>query len=177
MVVKEKPHRKRTKKQKQQQQQNRMPHLYLIIRDIITLFELDKENYYEPVRIGNAFSSSYTEYESKRDRNKTLSIEEYLDKIRLYFSNMINILKTKDEWKILSTMAINLMSFKDTNGTRPTRAKSDDIKIIISNKTNEMVEGFFNSLLQKFQKGLEESIKVASLLLTMLIYCIINIMK
>ena len=154
-----------------------MPHLYLIIRDIITLFELDKENYYEPVRIGNAFSSSYTEYESKRDRNKTLSIEEYLDKIRLYFSNMINILKTKDEWKILSTMAINLMSFKDTNGTRPTRAKSDDIKIIISNKTNEMVEGFFNSLLQKFQKGLEESITVASLLLTMLIYCIINIMK
>ena len=83
MVVKEKPHRKRTKKQKQQQQQNRMPHLYLIIRDIITLFELDKENYYEPVRIGNAFTSSYTEYESKRDRNKTLSIEEYLDKIRL----------------------------------------------------------------------------------------------
>ena len=154
-----------------------MPHLYLIIRDIITLFELDKENYYEPVRIGNAFSSSYTEYESKGDRNKTLSIQEYLDKIRLYFSNMINILKTKGKWKILSTMAINLMSFKETNGTRTMRAKSDKIKIIVSNKTNGMVEGFFNSLLQKFQKGLEESIKVASLLFIMLIYCIINIMK
>ena len=74
-------------------------------------------------------------------------------------------------------MAINLMSFKDTNGTRTMRGKSDNMKIIISNKTNEIVEGFFNSLLQKFQKGLEESIKVASLLLTMLIYCIINIMK
>ena len=49
-------------------------------------------------------------------------------------------------------MAINLMSFKDTNGTRAMHAKSDNIKIIISNKTNEMIEGFFDSLLQKYQK-------------------------
>ena len=42
------------------------------------------------------------------------------------------------------TMAINLMSFKDTNGTRAMHAKSDNIKIIISNKTNEMIERFFD---------------------------------
>ena len=49
-------------------------------------------------------------------------------------------------------MAINLMSFKDTNGTSSMHAKSDNIKIILSNKTNEMIEGFFDSLLQKYQK-------------------------
>ena len=40
------------------------------------------------------------EYESNGDKDKALSIEEYFDKIRPYLTNMINDLKTKDEWKI-----------------------------------------------------------------------------
>ena len=35
-------------------------------------------------------------YASSGYKKKTLSIEEYLDKIRLYLSNMINNHKTKD---------------------------------------------------------------------------------
>ena len=33
----------------------------------------------EPVMIGNSFSSNYIEYESNGDKDKKLSIEEYLD--------------------------------------------------------------------------------------------------
>ena len=68
-----------------------------MLRDIRTLFESDEEDYYEPVRLGNAFSSNYIEYESRGDKDKTLSIEEYLDKIRPYLSNIINDLKTQAE--------------------------------------------------------------------------------
>ena len=50
--------------------------------------------------MGNACSNNYIEYEIKVDENKTLSTEEYLNKIRPYLSNMINDLKTQAEWKI-----------------------------------------------------------------------------
>ena len=40
------------------------------------------------------------EYESKCDRNKTLSVEKYLNKIRTYLKNIINNLKKSDTWKI-----------------------------------------------------------------------------
>ena len=42
------------------------------------------EDYYKPIRVGNAFSSNYIEYESIGDKGKTLSIEEYFDEIRPY---------------------------------------------------------------------------------------------
>ena len=66
-----------------------------ILRDARSLFESDNEDYYGLVRIGNAFSSNYIEHESNRDKDKTLSIKEYLDKIRAYLSHTINDLKPK----------------------------------------------------------------------------------
>ena len=43
------------------------------------LFASDAEDNFEPVRIGNSFSSNYIEYESNGDKDKKISIEEYLD--------------------------------------------------------------------------------------------------
>ena len=54
-----------------------------VIRDIRNLFEHGEgEHFYKPARVGNFWSNSYIEYESNGDSNKTLSIEEYLNKIR-----------------------------------------------------------------------------------------------
>ena len=54
-----------------------------ILRDIKNLFEHEKEeNYYKPVRVSNFWSNNYIEFESNGDRNKTLSVEEYLNEIR-----------------------------------------------------------------------------------------------
>ena len=64
-----------------------------IIRNIRTLFESDEENSYKSVSIGNAFSSFYNEYESNGGKDKTQSIEEYLDEIRPCLSNTIKNLK------------------------------------------------------------------------------------
>ena len=36
-----------------------------VLRDIRTLHEPDKENYYKPIRTGNAFSSNYIELNMK----------------------------------------------------------------------------------------------------------------
>ena len=53
-----------------------------ILRDIKNLFEHEEEeNYYKPVRESYFWSNNYIEYESNGDRNKTLSVEEYLIKL------------------------------------------------------------------------------------------------
>ena len=68
----------------------------------------------------------------------------------LSLSNMINDLKTKGAWKIQSSMKINFMSSKDTNET----------SIIYKYSVNiEIVQKLFDSLLQRYQKGLEEKMK------------------
>ena len=38
----------------------------------------------QPIRVSNFWSNKYIEYESKDDRNKTLSVRNYLNKIRPY---------------------------------------------------------------------------------------------
>ena len=62
-----------------------------ILRDIQNLFEHEKEeeNYYKPVRESNFWSKNYIEYESNIDRNKKLSVEEFLNKIRPYLKDII----------------------------------------------------------------------------------------
>ena len=60
------------------------------IKDIINLFERkEEEHYYKPVRVCNFCGNNYIEYESKGDRNKAPSVEEYLNKIRSYLKDII----------------------------------------------------------------------------------------
>ena len=56
----------------------------------------EEQNYLKSVRVNNFWSNNYIEYESNGDRNKTLSAEEYLDKIRPYLKDIINKLKRSD---------------------------------------------------------------------------------
>ena len=53
------------------------------------------------------------EYESKGDKNSTLSPKEYLDIIRPSLSYMINDHKTQSEWKIQLTMQIKFISYEN----------------------------------------------------------------
>ena len=69
----------------------------------------EEENYYKPVRVIIFWSNNYIEYESKGDRNKTLSVEEYLNKIRRYLKDIINNLKKCDTWKIQLTIENNFI--------------------------------------------------------------------
>ena len=82
-----------------------------MLGDIKNLFEHEEENYYKPVRVNNFFSNSYIEYESKGDRNKTLSVEEYLNKIRTCLKDIINNLKKSASWKIQLTIANKFLPY------------------------------------------------------------------
>ena len=99
-----------------------------IIRYIWNFYEHKREDYYQPLRVGNFWSKNYIEYESNSDRNKTLSIEEHLNKVRPYLKD-INDLKKSDAWKIQLTITINFVSSIDSNEERVLHSKSYDIEI------------------------------------------------
>ena len=88
-----------------------------------------------------------------------MSSEKYLDIIRPYLSDMINDHKTQSEWKIQLTMQINFISSKDSEETCTMHTKSHNIEIMIGNETDEIIEKHFESLLQNYQKNLEESMR------------------
>ena len=77
-------------------------------------FEYEKveENYYKPIRVNNIWSNNYIEYKSNGDKNKILSIEEYLNKIRPYLNGIINNLKKSDTLRIQLTITSNFFSSK-----------------------------------------------------------------
>ena len=131
---------------------------YQGIRDTVNLLGKVDEGYYKPIKNKSAFNDNYIEYESKGDRDKDLWLEEYLQKIRPYLRNMINYHKTRRECKIQLTMQINFISHKDSEGTHTMYLKSRNIEIMMGNKTDEIIKKLFESVLQNYQKNLEEPV-------------------
>ena len=56
-------------------------------------------------------------------------------------------------------MAINFISSKDSDETRTVHTKSNNAKIMMGSGTDERIEELLKSFLQKYQEGLEESIR------------------
>ena len=134
------------------------------------------EDYYEPIIVKTAFDGNYIQYESKGDKGKSLSIKRYLKMIKPYLSDLINNHKThglvryhsddkswqqetSSEWKIQLTMAINFISSKDSDKTRTMHTKSNNVEIMIGSETNAIIMELFESFLQKYQEGLEQSMR------------------
>ena len=74
---------------------------YKGIRHVRNLFKQSiDEDYCKPIKTKSAFNGNYIEYESKGDRDKNLSLKEYLNMIRPYLSDIINYHKTPKNVKV-----------------------------------------------------------------------------
>ena len=105
--------------------------------------------------------NNYIEYESRGDKNKNLSVKEYLNMIRPYLSDMINHHKTHGKWKVHSgnkvidyktegklkiqlTMAINFMPSEDSEETRTMHTKSHNLEIMMGVKQTKSLKKILN---------------------------------
>ena len=111
------------------------------------------------------------------DKEKSPSIKRYLDMIRPYLSNIIKNRKTQGkwrthsgskiierktqiEWKIQLTMKINFISSnKDSEKTCAMSTKSNNVEVTMGSETDEIIEDLLKSLWQRYQEGLEESVR------------------
>ena len=60
-----------------------------IIRDIRTLFEQQEEDYCKTKKVIIFWNNSFIEYESNGHKNRNLSLDEYVKKIKPYLRNII----------------------------------------------------------------------------------------
>ena len=127
------------------------------------LFDNDNDNddnYYKPVLVKTFFKDGYKYYESRGDKDKKLSVKQYLYKIMPYLSDLINenkaIENNSNEWKIQINMHVNFVSSNDTGETRTIFVWSDNEEIRSGNETDDIIKGLLNSFLNNYQK--EETI-------------------
>ena len=57
-------------------------------------------------------------------------------------------------------MAVNFISSIDFDETRNMHTKNDNIEILMGSETDEIVKQLFELLLQRYQEGLEKSMKI-----------------
>ena len=86
-------------------------------------------------------------------------MEENLNKVRPYLKDIINNLKISKTWKNQLTVAFNFMSSKDNDEERAIHSTSGNIELMIYDNTNEVIKELFESLLNRYQIGLETSIR------------------
>ena len=69
------------------------------------------------------------------------------------------MIKKNGEWKIQLRMKINFISSRNFIEIRDMCSKSDNFEIMMGANTNEIIRDLFNSLLRRYQGGLQESMR------------------
>ena len=122
------------------------------IRDLFSILD------YEPFLIKTGFDNNYLEYMSNGDNS--LSFNEYLELIKPYLYDLINVYKAKGEWKLQLSAEISFVSQKPgSNEIRIMYTRSTPEKIIIGCETEKVAENLILQLLQKYQDNLPNKMK------------------
>ena len=86
------------------------------IRDVENLFnQSTDEDYHKPIKTKSTFNINYIEYQSKGDKDKNLSPEEYFDMIRPYLGDIINNHKTLKKLRVHSSNETQFGEWKFDN--------------------------------------------------------------
>ena len=120
------------------------------------MFDDDDDNdYYKPILVESSFKNNYKYYESRGDKDKKLSVKQYLYKIMPYLRDIINdhknIRNESKEWKIQINMHVNFISSKDTGEIRMIYVWSDNEEIRSGNETDDIIKELFKSFLNNYQ--------------------------
>ena len=122
------------------------------IRDLFSILD------YEPLLIKTGFDNNYLEYMS--NGNNSLNFNEYLELIKPYLYDLINVYKAKGEWKLQLLAEISFVSQKPgSNEIRTMYTRSTPEEIIIGSETEEVAENLIMSILQKYQDNLQNKMK------------------
>ena len=109
--------------------------------------------------MSNFWNNNYIEYESNGDKNRNLSLDQYLNKIESYLRDIVIDLQNSDTWEIELRIAINFISSKDTEEERVMHSESESIKFTSYNDTSKIADELFNSLCLTYQDNLETSMR------------------
>ena len=108
---------------------------------------------YKPTIVKSGYNNDYIEY--RKEGDKLLTIEEYLNLIEPCLRELINDHKNKGEWKIQLTAQINFISLRPgSDETRVMHTRSANEEFMNGRDTDEIIKELFRSLLQRYQENL-----------------------
>ena len=107
------------------------------------------------VRVSDFWGNSFIEFESNSGRNKTLSVGEYLNKMRQHLKDIINNLKKSDSWKIQLAIANNIISSIVNDEEHVMRSKSHNKEIMINDKAVDIIKELSDSPKNRYQNNLK----------------------
>ena len=64
------------------------------------------------------------------DKNKNLSVNEYLNELKPYLKDIITDFQKSGTWKIQCTIAINFLSSKDLDEEQIMDSKTDNMEVM-----------------------------------------------
>ena len=115
---------------------------------------------YEPILIKTGFenNNNYNYLEYRSEGNK--SFEEYINLIKPHLNDLINVYKTKGEWKLQLSAEISFVSQKPgSDETRVMYTRNFCEEIMSGSETEEIMEKLIMQLLQKYQDNLQNKMK------------------
>ena len=127
------------------------------ITDIPILFgQTSEEDYYKPIFVKSSHKGNYKYYESNRDKEKILSVKQYLNKITPYLYYLINDHRiVRRVWKTQIDMHVNFISSRDTGETCINYVWIDNVSIMQGEDTNTIIREIFKSFLHNYQQELK----------------------
>ena len=130
---------------------------YCGLRDIENLFdEASEEDYCKPILVKSSFKGNCKYYESRGDKEKRLSVKQYLNKITSHLYDLINDHRiARRVWKIQISMRVNFISSKDTGETRTIYVWSDNLSIMRGDDIDNIIREIFRSFLRNYQEELK----------------------
>ena len=118
------------------------------------------EDYYEPELINSAFEKNYKRYPMNGDKIKELSLIDYLNMVRPNVNKLI-IKKKTNEKKVQLVIPIVFLNFI-TNKLAKKVVNGDNIVIIPTDDSNEIIKELCNALLHRYQETLDNKMEGSS---------------
>ena len=116
----------------------------------------EEDYYYKPIFVESTHKGNYKYYESNGDKERILSVKQYLNKITPYLYDLINDHRiARRVWKIQINMHVNFISSRDTGETRIYYAWSDNVSIMQGHDTDDIIREIFRSFLHNYQEKLQ----------------------
>ena len=122
----------------------------------------DEDIYYKPFEVKSTFNGNYVLYESNGDKIRSLSVLEYLSKIRPYLYGLIEEYSSNGSWKIQINARLSFISLTDSNVRQIFYSKSDNVNILHAVDTNGVIYELFDTFLKRYQDGLETKLTGSS---------------
>ena len=95
--------------------------------------------YYKPIEVKSSFKGNYVKYESKGDKDRSLSITLYFLKVEPFLYDLIDFYKAIGEWKIQLSMQVNFIADNNDDKGLIFHTKSDNLEIMHGIDTKNIV--------------------------------------